>query len=151
MHSNDPDDTLVLAARSGDKEAFAILIDRHRTVLLALCRRTLGDRLCAEDAAHEATLQALLNLDGLRRPERFGPWLCGIGLNVCRRWLRERAKDYWSWEALCGGRYVAEATDPTTCPEMLVETADLTSRVRSAVEILPPGSARPSCSSISLA
>ena len=84
------DSQLVLAARDGDREAFATLLDRHRSVLLALCRRMLGDALAAEDAAHEAILQALLCLERLRLPEKFGPWLCGIGLNVCRRWRHSR-------------------------------------------------------------
>jgi DNA-directed RNA polymerase specialized sigma24 family protein len=34
---------LVAAARDGDKAAVATLVSRHRSVLLALCRRALGD------------------------------------------------------------------------------------------------------------
>jgi uncharacterized protein len=48
-------------------------------------------------------LLAMTSLDRLRRADRFGPWLAGIGLNVCRRWLREQARAAWSWEAVQGG------------------------------------------------
>jgi RNA polymerase sigma factor (sigma-70 family) len=139
MGSDDSDAGLVLAARAGDKGAFATLLVRHRGLLLALCRRLLRDVELAEDAAQEAALQALLTLDRLRRPERFGPWLAGIGLNVCRLWLRERRADAWSWEALVGGRQVREPLDRRPGPEEVAAAADLAARVQWSVAGLPPG------------
>ena len=57
----------------------------------------------AEDAAQEAVLRAMVRLDRLERPERFGAWLGGIGRNVCRRWRRDQAREAWSLAALTGG------------------------------------------------
>src|SRR5919201_833367 len=96
------DATLVHAAREGNREAFALLLDRHRPLLLALCRRMMGNADLAQDVAQEAALQAFLSLDRLRRAEQFGSWLSGIGLNICRHWLRRRSRDDTSWEDLCG-------------------------------------------------
>ena len=42
----------------------------------------------ALDAAQDAVVTALLSLDRLRRPESFGAWLVGIGLNCSRNQLR---------------------------------------------------------------
>lgn len=137
MHNDDSDTALVLAAQSGDKDAFAMLLAWYGQLLLALCTRSPADSALAEDAAQEAALQAMLNLDRLRRADRFGPWLCGIGLNICRRWLRERSRDNWSWEALHGGRRGPEWPDPQAGPEALTEAADLASQVRRAVADLP--------------
>ncbi len=138
--TDDSDAALVLAAREGDKGAFAWLLARHRPLLEALCRRALGDPALAEDAAQEATLQALLGLDHLRHPDQFGPWLGGIGLNICRRWRRERAREGQPWEALWNGRPPrGPAADRTADPAALAEEAELREWVRHAVATLPPG------------
>jgi len=153
----DDDSALAHAARDGDAGAFALLLVRHRPVLLALCQRTLGDPMLAEDAAQEASLQALLNLDRLRRAERFGSWLAGIGLNVCRMWLRARARDCWSFDALSttferrgraateeaelAGRVLRLVADSGEQgdPAARVTAADISARVRAAVAALPQG------------
>jgi RNA polymerase sigma factor (sigma-70 family) len=131
------DAALVRLAREGDKGAFGELVARHRPMLVGLCRRMLGDRRLAEDAAQEAVLQAMLGLEGLERPERFGAWLGGIGLNVCRRWRRDQAREAWSLAALTGGR--AEPDPVPQGPAELAEAAEAARRVRRAVGRLPAG------------
>ena len=137
--ANDSDTALFLSARSGDKDAFCSLLEGHRPMLLAVCRRILMDAGLAEDAAQEAVLQAMLGLDQLRRPERFGAWLAGIGLNVCRRWLRDRSRHIWSWEEMQGGWQALQPNDCQSGPEELAQANDLAARVRHAVADLPHG------------
>jgi RNA polymerase sigma factor (sigma-70 family) len=131
------DAALVRAAREGDKGAFGELVARHRPMLVGLCRRMLGDGRLAEDAAQEAVLQAMVGLDGLERPERFGAWLGGIGLNVCRRWRRDQAREAWSLAALTGGRAGPDQVPDE--PAELAEAAEAARRVRWAVARLPAG------------
>jgi RNA polymerase sigma factor (sigma-70 family) len=131
------DAALVRRAREGDEGAFGELVARHRPMLVGLCRRVLGDRGLAEDAAQEAVLQAMVGLDRLERPERFGSWLGGIGLNVCRRWRREQAREAWSLAALTGGR--AGSDQMPHEPAELAEAAEAAERVRRAVRRLPAG------------
>jgi RNA polymerase sigma factor (sigma-70 family) len=136
------DALLVAAARQGDRRSLAKLLERHRPLLLALCRRTLGDEATAEDVAQDACLAAMLGIERLGRPERFGAWLAGIGLNLCRRRMRARASAHWSWEAMAGGvRWqgaVAEGTDPAVA----LAHAEVAERVRGAVSMLPTGQRR---------
>lgn len=151
MLADDDDGALVGAARDGDRGALALLLIRHRPVLLALCRQRLGDAALAEDAVQEASLQALLHLDRLRQAERFGSWLAGIGLNLCRVWQRERGHDGWSWDALNGDLTQREhaGMEETTHvfhlagadgdPETRAVVADLSASVREAVYALPRG------------
>src|SRR4051794_1870892 len=141
MDTTTDDSTLVHAARAGNKDAFALLLDRHWALLLALCRRMMGNAELAQDVAQEAALQAFLSLDRLRRVEQFGSWLSGIGLNICRHWLRRRSHADTSWEELCGGRYypARDLPDEDVSPEERAQMADLRARVQRAVADLPRG------------
>jgi len=138
-----PDEgALVTAAQRGDKAALATLVTRHRPMLVAVCRGALRDAELAEDAAQEAVLLALTSLDRLRQADRFGSWLAGIGLNVCRRWLRERSRVSWSWEALQGGRagvWPGDRPGQARGPAELAEAAEDARLVRAAVARLPAG------------
>lgn len=139
MDANLDDTGLVRAARDGDNAAFGILITRHRPLVLAVCRRALRDPDLAEDMTQDAILHAMLSLDRLRRPDRFGPWLAGIGLNLCYRQRRHRAREAWSWEAVIGGRLLPEPVDASPALEELAEAAELRRWVGEAVAGLPAG------------
>src|SRR6266700_7438474 len=83
------DADLVRDVVGGAKEPFAELVTRHWDTAVFLAARVLGSAELARDAAQEATVAAMTNLDRLRSPDRFGAWFCGIALNVARRWLRQ--------------------------------------------------------------
>jgi DNA-directed RNA polymerase specialized sigma24 family protein len=86
-----PDAELVAAALAGGgRDAFAGLVRRHWPAAVALAHRVLGSPDLATDAAQEAAIAALVSLDRLREPDRFGAWYCGITLNVARRWARQQ-------------------------------------------------------------
>lgn len=130
------DAALVAAARTGDRSAFALLVDRHRAGLLAACGRLLRDDALAEDAAQEAVVTAYVELGRLRQPERFGAWLVGIGLNVGRRWLRARLREA---APAADGTAVESAAAIAPGPDEVAEARALADRVRRAVMALPAG------------
>src|SRR5438093_1488019 len=133
------DAALVESARGGDRGAFAELFERHRAMLVALCRRALGGSQVIEDVVQDTALAALLGIGTLRDPERFGPWLAGIGLNICRRWQRERWDRCWSWEAVAGGVAHDRLVDPGLDPAEMAAEREFTRQIRGVVEQLPPG------------
>lgn len=119
-----PDRTeLVAAAQAGDREALSRLLVEHRAMVLATCRRMLGDPILAEEAFQEASVTALLNLGRLRRRDRFGAWLTGIALNVCRHLLRDRRRERLVAEPHANGAGDAELDAMAALDASLVRNA----------------------------
>jgi RNA polymerase sigma factor (sigma-70 family) len=130
-----PDAQLVEAALGGDKDAFATLVTRHWATAVALAARVLGTADLARDAAQEAAVAALVGLDRLRAPARFGAWFCGITLNVARGWVRQaRAERPAAALDRAPDRASAEPG-----PDERAELADLAATVRAAVAQLADG------------
>jgi RNA polymerase sigma factor (sigma-70 family) len=125
------DADLVGRALLGAREPFAELVRRHQATATALAARVTGSEDLARDAVQEATVAAMTGLDRLRSPDRFGPWFCGITLNVARRWLRQLRSE---WPAARPDR----ARDGAG-PDELAELADLAARVRAAIAGLADG------------
>jgi RNA polymerase sigma factor (sigma-70 family) len=142
-----PDADLVRAALLGAREPFAELVRRHQRTATALAARVLGCEDLARDAVQEAAITAMTGLDRLRAADRFGPWFCGITLNIARRWAARLRPETWY-----GGPGVAvsndvgpDVTGPNVAgrnvagPAELAELADLGARVRSAIAGLADG------------
>jgi RNA polymerase sigma factor (sigma-70 family) len=75
---------LVERARSGDEEAFRMLVESHRDRAFGLALRITRSRADAEDVAQEAFLRAWQALPRFRGEASFGTWLHQI---VARRAL----------------------------------------------------------------
>lgn len=87
------DRSLVLAARSGDEEAFASLARGSADRLFAVAHRILRDIDRAEDAVQQTLVTAWRELPGLREAERFEAWLHRILVHACYAEAR-RARDW---------------------------------------------------------
>lgn len=81
--------SLVRLAVSGDRNAFARLIEAHWARLVRLARSVVGEAE-AEDSVQDALVRAWLALPTLRRPEAFTPWLTRVVLRGCFRARRRR-------------------------------------------------------------
>ncbi|MFJ4988974.1 RNA polymerase sigma factor [Streptomyces sp. NPDC088732] len=83
-----PDDLLAIRAGEGDEEAFAILVRRHSSPLLALAFHTLGNLQDAEDAVQDAFISAWRRLPEFRHASAFSTWMYRITVNRCLNLLR---------------------------------------------------------------
>lgn len=83
------DAELVARVRGGDTEAFGELHHRYKRLVhgILLARAPARD---ADDLVQEVFVSALERLDGLRQPERFGPWISQIARNRATDHLRRR-------------------------------------------------------------
>jgi RNA polymerase sigma-70 factor (ECF subfamily) len=86
-----PDDVALLRAHvSGDRDAFAELVRRHRDRLWAVALRTLGDREEAADALQDALISAFRSADRFRGDAAVTTWLHRIVVNACLDRMRRR-------------------------------------------------------------
>jgi len=80
------------AARGGDQDAYARLVDRYRGELHAHCYRMLGSVHDAEDALQEALLRAWRGLARFEGRSSFRSWLYTIATNACLNAITRRPK-----------------------------------------------------------
>jgi len=88
---------LVRRAQLGSAAAFEALVVRYGTRLHRYLRVELRDESDVNDAFQESLTAAWRGLPGLRRADRFWPWLAGIAAHkaadVHRRRVREGVSD----------------------------------------------------------
>ncbi|RCG30142.1 RNA polymerase subunit sigma-70 [Sphaerisporangium album] len=80
------------AARAGDEQAFAALVERHRGELLVHCYRMLGSLEESEDLVQETFLRAWKNLGAFEGRSTVRAWLYRIATNACLDALDGRAR-----------------------------------------------------------
>jgi RNA polymerase sigma-70 factor, ECF subfamily len=68
--------------------AFLLLANEKLDRAYGLARAILHDAVDAQDATHDAFVQAWRRWDSLRDPERFDPWFDRILINTCRNRMR---------------------------------------------------------------
>jgi len=79
---------MVVGEETGRAAAFNCLADEHLDRAYRLARAILREPAEAEDATHDAFIQAWRKWDTLRDPARFEPWFDRILVNTCRDRLR---------------------------------------------------------------
>lgn len=72
---------MLLAAQSGDAEAFAALYDAHAPRLFAVCVGMLSDRTAAQELVQDTFVRAWRGLKGFRGDSSFATWLHRIAVN----------------------------------------------------------------------
>ncbi len=90
------DGSLLDRFRNGPAEeaeaAFAVLVDRHGPMVLQVCRRILGDRHDAEDAAQATFLVLARQARAIRRMDSVASWLYGVAARIAARARRDAAR-----------------------------------------------------------
>lgn len=122
------DENLVDASRAGDKDAYAVLAERHYERVFVVCLGIVGSVHDAEDMTQDAMLRGLLRIGTLRDSSQFGSWIVRIARNYCLSFVRRR-------------KYVGQSVGqrPAQLDESLVPYESL----QRAIEKLPPESRQP--------
>jgi len=86
------DAAAVSRARSGDGEAFRLLVDRHVRGVFRVAWRMTGNEYDADDLVQETLLRAWRQLPTFEQRSEFGTWLTRIAINCCLDFLRARER-----------------------------------------------------------
>ena len=104
MRMTTTDEALASAAASGDRDAFATLLERCYDDLFRLTFRLTGRRAEAEDLTQDICAALPAKLAGYRGQSRFSTWLYRVAVNAAhdrrrRAAARAKAADGWGdWQ-----------------------------------------------------
>lgn len=115
-----------MAARAGDRQAFAALVELEAPVALRLAGAILRSPSEAQDAVQDAFVRAWKDLPRLRDTERWTPWFRSLTVHAAIDRLRHR-------------RRLREVDLDAHQPRAVVDTTDATAdrdRIRQALQTL---------------
>ena len=132
------DGELVRQALRGQAGAYEQLLSRWAPRITAVCHAKAGRGPDAEDLAQESLLRGYRALATLADPDRFGAWLYGIALRVCRDWRKAKERSQVPFSVLASGQVADGLPDPAEPGEEAPgERADEARHVMAQVEALP--------------
>ena len=141
---------LVTRAKTGDHEAFNLLIQRYGTAVLNIIHKMLQDQSLAEDLWQETFVRAVENIENYEPRSGgsgigFASWLYRIATNLTLDELRRRGRwRMFTWDSLKPRHadependepYEPPAEQPAA-PD-LIETKEEIERVRRALDQIP--------------
>ena len=138
----DDDGSAIELARSGDSDAFRLLVERHSRNVFRLAFRMTGHEQDAEDVVQETFLRAYKQLKNYEARSSFATWLYRIASNYSLDLIRMRKRHHDKREVNMSHQ---EDTDimqkipgagPT--PDRIVFSAQVKDRVNAALDGLSP-------------
>ncbi len=115
----------------GDRDVYALLVERYQQMVYTLAYRMLGDEAAAKDAAQESFLSAYVSLRRFKGGAKFSTWLMSIALNKCRDALRARR------ETVSVAEMEEMLPDPAAGPETRLQRKEEQDRLQKALNRLP--------------
>ena len=122
---------LVAACLEGRREAFDVIVERHRRAVYQVCYRFVGNHEDASDLAQEAFLRAWRGLKNFKGQAALSTWLYRIAVNACLNRVAARKPDA---EPLEPDQFIDTQTEDPRSGLLRVERA---AAVRRAISELP--------------
>lgn len=130
------DELLVHAARNGDLEAYAALVERHQDKIYNLTAKMVANREDARDLTQEVFVQLYQALPRFRNESGFGTWAYRVAANKCLDFLR-RKRTREKQVVLSPGGGDALPADCREGPEEAAIRRDESRRLKAAIKNLP--------------
>jgi RNA polymerase sigma-70 factor (ECF subfamily) len=141
MGEREADQQLVERVKSGETQAFDLLVRKYQHKVYGLVSRFLSDPAAVEDVVQESFIKAYRSLDRFRGDSAFYTWLYRIAVNTAKNHLVARGRrppdaDIDASEAEQIG--APEAMREMGTPEDMALSKEMSQKVLEVVEGLPP-------------
>lgn len=141
MANQASDAEIMLRVKKGDREAFSLLVQRHRKPLINFIYRFTTNPGESEDLAQEVFIKVFQSASTYEVKAAFSTWLYRIATNITLNFIRDR-KPHWTYSLdqepddsgkqfqfeLPDGKYLAE--------DQLIEKEKM-NKIRAALASLP--------------
>jgi RNA polymerase sigma factor (sigma-70 family) len=133
---DDPSVTdLVARARSGDQQAWDVLVERYAPLVWSICRRYRLEGIDADEVSQNVWLRLVDQLDRIREPAALPGWLVTTTQRECARALPAARGPRAAWQILEDESIPDEQTGMA---ERELLTAERHAALREAFSCLPP-------------
>ena len=126
------DRALVRAFQGGNRDAFDVIVVRHRRQVYHLCRRFVRNHEDASDLAQDVFVRAFKGLQRFKGDASLATWLYRIGVNVCLNRVAQKRPESAELDAAAD----VDARAPDPLHELL--RGERAVAVQAAIEKLPP-------------
>lgn len=123
-------------ARSGDADAFRLLVEQHSRAVFRLAYRMTGNEHDADDVVQEAFLRAYRQIGRFEERANFGTWVHRIAVNCALDLLRARSRHDRHHVREEDGEMSNSIETSQPQPDRLLLSAELQKHVASAMESL---------------
>jgi RNA polymerase sigma-70 factor (ECF subfamily) len=134
--ANPTDADLVEASLAGDRQAFDLIVERHRRQVYQLCYRFVGNHEDASDLAQDVFVRAFRSLRTFKGQASLGTWLYRIAVNVSLNKVSARQPRLVPVDALVAGND-RRMTSPVESPGEALLRGERAGQVRAAIARLP--------------
>jgi len=132
---------LIAAFKQGQKEAFTMLVNRHKEKAVQMAFIATGNFEEAKDASQEAFVKAYRGLYGFKRKSKFSTWFYRILMNTAKDTVRKRK---WQRFLSFSGKkdndedLLDQIQDTRALTDQGVMREELTQRINQSLKGFPP-------------
>ncbi len=126
------DSALVAASAAGHREAFDVIVERHRRTVYQVCYRFVNNHEDASDLAQDAFVRAWRGLKTFKGQSALSTWLYRIAVNVCLNRVNAKTP---KTESIDSTEHVADVRVESASHGMIREERAVA--VRKAIASLP--------------
>jgi RNA polymerase sigma-70 factor (ECF subfamily) len=128
------DQRLVEAFLAGRREAFDVIVQRHRRHVYQLCYRFVGNHEDASDLSQDVFVRAFKGLRQFKGQSSLSTWLYRVGVNACLNRLATKRPETEPLELDSTQHVDTRVADPLD----IVLRGERAAAVRVAINRLPP-------------